>query len=151
MSNQQEGVIQNEDDAELVSEFPPPPNYFTQASSLTPPPIPKEAPVRSTKKSVAQRRAREIKDKSIFGGDAGILGGAVPDFEEQMNDVSDEGPTVAVFGEGCYVEDPDLVPVDHDCNDPHEVKVEVSKLNKDILKGFIALVGDLVNKPTNHE
>jgi hypothetical protein len=105
MSNhQQEGVTQNEDDAELVSEFPPPPNYFTQASSLTPPPIPKEALVRSTKKAVAQRRAREIEAKSKFGGDAGILGGAVPDFEEQMNDVSDEGPTVAVFGEGCYVE-----------------------------------------------
>jgi len=43
------------------------------------------------------------------------------------------------------------VPVDHDCNDPQEVKREVSKLNKEILKGFIALVGDLVNKPLDHE
>jgi len=153
MSNQQEGAPQNDEDAELVSEFPPPPNYYTKASSLTPPPIPKEALIRSTKKAVTQRRAQEIEEKSIFGGNAGngILGGAVPDFDEQMNDVSEDGPTIAVFGEGCYVEDPDLVPVDHDCNDPQEVKLEVSKLNKDILKGFIALVGDLVNKPTNHE
>jgi len=68
------------------------------------------------------------------------------------------------------------VPVEDDCLDPQEVKGEVSRyvqiyiqlkpmclitnvvslivydrLNKEILRGFIKLVGDLVNKPLDHE
>jgi len=117
MSNQQEGSAQNDEDAELVSEFPPPPIYYTQSisSSLTPPLIPTEALARSTQKAVAQRKARELEEQSMFGGSSfGVtpnmnmnmdaLGGTMPNFGEQISQVDEDGPTVAVFGEGCYVE-----------------------------------------------
>ena len=117
MSNQQEGS-QNDEDAELVSEFPPPPIYYTQAqsSSLTPPAIPTEALARSTQKAVAQRKKRELEEQSMFGGSSfGVtvtpnmdaLGGIMPNFGEEITgsgQVDEDGPTVAVFGEGCYVE-----------------------------------------------
>ena len=117
MSNQQEGS-QNDEDAELVSEFPPPPIYYTQAqsSSLTPPAIPTEALARSTQKAVAQRKKRELEEQSMFGGSSfGVtvtpnmdaLGGIMPNFGEEITGsgkVDEDGPTVAVFGEGCYVE-----------------------------------------------
>ena len=107
--SQQEAAPQDHDDndAELVSEFPPPPYYYSQASTLTPPPIPHDALVRSTNKAVAQRKAKILEEKARFGGDgglngsvvdAGMLGGVVPDLQ------SDDGPTVAVFGEESYVE-----------------------------------------------
>lgn len=115
MSNQQEGSAQNDEDAELVSEFPPPPIYYTlaQSSSLTPPLIPTEALARSTQKAVAQRKKREVEEQSMFGGSSfGVtpnmdaLGGVMPNFGEEITggQVDEDGPTVAVFGEGCYVE-----------------------------------------------
>ncbi|GFH52722.1 hypothetical protein CTEN210_09198 [Chaetoceros tenuissimus] len=152
MSSQQEALAQmDENETELVSEFPPPPMYYQQADQLTPPPIPTEALARSTKLAVQQRWAKEIEEKSMFGGGNGGLD-SMPDFDEELSNINEVGPTVNIFGqEGSYVEDPDLIPVKHDCHDPQEVKGEVSRLNNEILKGFISLLGDLVNRPLDNE
>lgn len=152
MSSQLEALGQiDENETELVSEFPPPPMYYQQADQLTPPPIPTEALARSTKLAVQQRWAKEIEEKSMFGGGNGGLD-SMPDFDEELSNINEVGPTVNIFGqEGSYVEDPDLIPVKHDCHDPQEVKGEVSRLNNEILKGFISLLGDLVNRPLDNE
>lgn len=114
MVNQQESATQDHDDndAELVSEFPPPPYYYAQASSLTPPPIPFGTVLRSTNKTVAARKAKELEDRAKLSlgtsegdvaMDTGVLGGVVPDFDQQISE-SDEGPIVAVFGDESYLE-----------------------------------------------
>lgn len=163
MNSQEAGNQEHDDnDAELVSEFPPPPYYYSHASSssLKPPPIPHELIARSTKKTVATRKAKELEEKTRLSlgtsegdnvdADAGMLGGVVPDFDQKMSE-PDDGPVVTVFGDEVYLEDPDLLPLEQDCDDPHIVKSEVRRLNKEILKGFIKLVNDLINNPLDHE
>lgn len=159
--NQQESSTQDDgNDAELVSEFPPPPFYYAQASTLNPPQIPHDKILRSTNKTVADRKAKELEDRAKLSlgtseadaaaVDGGVLGGDVPDFDKKTTG-PDEGPIVAVFGDESYLEDPDLVPVEEDCDDPEIVKGEVSRLNREIIKGFITLVGDLIDAPLDHE
>ena len=83
----------------LVSEFPPPPFYYKQASgswSLVPPVIPTEALERGTRRAAAvAAKARAESDRMRLGEDTApnsdaILGGTT----EQ-----EEGDVVAVFGE----------------------------------------------------
>jgi hypothetical protein len=91
----------------LVSEFPPPPFYYAQAATLTPPEIPKDALARGTKQAAAAAaRARAESERLRLshagGGDDAdktdaILGGVRTDGGESEDD--DEGEVVGVFGE----------------------------------------------------
>lgn len=112
-------VLNNDEAAELVTEFPPPPYYYTQTSELTPPPIPHEALKRASMKAVEEmKRNMEEAERNRLaaegggdgigsgGGDGtgiannmGFLGGDAPSFEKTAGSNDDE---VAVFGE--YVE-----------------------------------------------
>ena len=83
----------------LVSEFPPPPYYYTEAANLTPPEIPLEKLERGTRQAAAAAaRARAEAERLRLADEAdktdAILGGvpAAP-AEEDVGDV------VAVFGE----------------------------------------------------
>ena len=84
----------------LVSEFPPPPFYYKQAATLTPPPIPKEALERGTRRaSAAAARARAEAERlrlAEAGEDntSSVLGG-IPAAES----TDEDGDVVAVFGE----------------------------------------------------
>jgi hypothetical protein len=132
----------------LVSEFPPPPNYYKQAAGLTPPAIPQEALTNGTlRAAAAAARARAESERLRLGDDAdktdAILGGVAVDQEEE------EGDVVAVFGE--IVEDPLLVePLDR-CEDPTVVREEVKRLNQQVLQGFVKLVQDLVHRPMENK
>ena len=68
--------------------------------------------IRSTNKTVAARKAKELEDRAKLSlgtregdvaMDTGVLGGVVPDFDQQISE-SDEGPIVAVFGDESYLE-----------------------------------------------
>lgn len=81
----------------LVSEFPPPPFFYKQATSLTPPPVPTEALARGTKRAAdAAAKARAESERMRLGVDTpntdAIFGGETTEVEE-------EGEVVAVFGE----------------------------------------------------
>lgn len=107
------------EDGELVSEFPPPPYYYTLALSLTPPLIPHEALERASMKAVEEMNKKKeeaernrlaaegVGDGADNGAGGGIanngefLGGDAPDFEQGIED-NDKDDEVAVFGE--YVE-----------------------------------------------
>lgn len=141
-------------DAELVSEFPPPPYYyklFTQGQQqpLAPPPIPKEAIERSTRQSIRKRATLDMEERNRLGGlGVGVIGGGgVGDLPDFNGGGKMDGPTIAIFGQDNYLEDPNLVSIPDDFSDPQEVKAEVSRLNKEILQGFMTLVGVLVNSP----
>lgn len=82
----------------LVSEFPPPPFYYADASKLTPPEIPKEALERGTRRAAAAAsRARAEAERLRLADESSntdaILGGVPKEAEEE------EGDVVAVFGE----------------------------------------------------
>jgi hypothetical protein len=82
----------------LVSEFPPPPFYYTEAANLQPPEIPKDALERGTRRAAAAAaRARAEAERLRLADEASntdaILGGVPKDAEEE------EGDVVAVFGE----------------------------------------------------
>lgn len=82
----------------LVSEFPPPPFYYTEAAHLTPPEIPKDALERGTRRAAAAAaRAREEAERLRLADEKAntdaILGGVRADAEEE------EGDVVGVFGE----------------------------------------------------
>jgi mediator of RNA polymerase II transcription subunit 7 len=86
----------------LVSEFPPPPFYYKQAQTLTPPPIPVDALERGTKRAAAAAsKAREESERMRLGLDTpnteSVLGGKKED--------EDDGEVVAVFGEIVEVRD----------------------------------------------
>lgn len=125
----------------LVSEFPPPPNYFRSHPSLEPPEIPLEALQRGTQRAAAEaERIRVEAERMRLRKDATdiILGGTI-------KDDTDDGQVVAVFGE--IVEDPFLVrPLDA-CEDPKDVRDQVKRLNLRVVKGFISLLQDLVHRP----
>lgn len=160
-------------EAQLVSEFPVPPPYYKLALTLTPPPIPHEKLIRSTKKSYADKlkalKREEEEERRRFGEDftaaadtdtggdirssgrvETISSGDVRTEEEEDLDV-DKGPFVTVFGPESYVEDPTLIPIQDDCSDPKEVQQRITQLNKDILQDFVTLLGDLVNNPEAHQ
>lgn len=106
MSTQQQTTEENEGnaEAELVSEFPPPPFYYKLSLSLSPPPIPKEAIERSTKESIRKKAAIEMEERNRLGGDLNAnegrsLGGPVPEFRGKM-----DGPMIKIFGEENYLE-----------------------------------------------
>lgn len=134
----------------LVSEFPPPPFYFRRALSLTPPAIPTEALERGSKRAAAAaaKAHAESERMRLLGEDAAshntdaILGGVLTKEEE-------DGDVVAVFGE--IVEDPLLVQVKDNCEDPTLVRDEVSRLNKKVVQGFVKLVQDLVHRPLDNK
>lgn len=106
------------EDGELVTEFPPPPFYYTQVSSLTPPPIPHEAIQRASLKALEQlKKKKEEAEKTRLasvglvgvdgvgmeggGNNEEFLGGDAPDFEKSVGE-NEKDEEVAVFGE--YVE-----------------------------------------------
>lgn len=131
----------------LVSEFPPPPNYYKKGAKLKPPPIPQEALTRGTlKAAAAAARARAEAERLRSDADKTdtILGGVKPAEEDE-----DDGEVVAVFGE--IVEDPFLVePLDL-CEDPTIIRDELKRLNQEVLKGFVKLVQDLVHRPMENK
>jgi hypothetical protein len=83
----------------LVSEFPPPPFYYTEAANLTPPEIPVEALERGTRKAAAAAARAQAETERLRLADEAdktdaILGG-VPTAAE----IEEDGEVVAVFGE----------------------------------------------------
>ena len=58
-------------------------------------------------------------------------------------------PIVAVFGE--IVEDPTLVYVEEECNNPTILVNNVKRLNQSVLQGFLKLVTTLVNDPIENK
>uniref|UniRef100_A0A7S0UN00 Mediator of RNA polymerase II transcription subunit 7 n=1 Tax=Pseudo-nitzschia delicatissima TaxID=44447 RepID=A0A7S0UN00_9STRA len=132
----------------LVSEFPPPPFYYTEAATLKPPPIPLEALERGTRKAAAAaaaaRAEAERQRLADQTGDltAGVLAGNTEAEEE-------EGEVVGVFGE--IVEDPLLVKPLDSCEDPIVIRDEVKRLNKEVVQGFCNLLSDLVNRPAENK
>jgi len=137
----------------LVSEFPPPPYYYTEASKLTPPEIPKESLIRGTKKAEAAARARAEAERLRLadGGDqtADVLGGGVLAGNATSGLEEEEGDVVGVFGE--IVEDPlYFQPLDA-CEDPIVIRDEVKRLNREVVQGFVNLVQDLVNRPAENK
>lgn len=80
----------------LVSEFPPPPFYYTMADKLTPPEIPKDALERGTRRAQAAAAKARAEAERLRLADASantdaILGGVTAEEEE--------GDVVGVFGE----------------------------------------------------
>lgn len=128
----------------LVSEFPPPPDYYEYVddpSALTPPPIPEEALQRGTQRAAAAAaKARAESERLRLGldGTDAILGGVT--HEEDT-----PGEVVAVFGE--IVEDPWTVTPLDGCEDPKAVRDTVQRLNQEILQKFVKLLQDLVHRP----
>mmetsp|Transcript_59397 Transcript_59397/g.69433 ORF Transcript_59397/g.69433 Transcript_59397/m.69433 type:complete len:172 (+) Transcript_59397:256-771(+) len=68
--------------------------------------------------------------------------------DEEVKELQ-EGDVVAVFGE--IVEDPLLVHIEDDYNDPNEIRDIMSRLNRDVMEGFVSLVNELVNKPLDNK
>ena len=85
----------------LVTEFPPPPFYYANAASLTPPKIPKEALQLGTRRAAeAAERARAEAERLRLAGEDGdkansFLSGATPAAAANEED----GDVVGVFGE----------------------------------------------------
>lgn len=130
----------------LVSEFPPPPFYYKLAATLQPPPLPREALEKGTKRAAAAAsKARAESERMRLGVDTpntdAILGGESQ--EEEDDNV------VAVFGE--IVEDPYLVEVQDICKNPTKLRDEVNRLNREVVQMFIGLVRDLVNRPLENK
>lgn len=120
MSTRQQITGENEEnEAELVSEFPPPPFYYKYPSlSLTPPQIPKEEIERSTKESIRKKAALEAEERNRLGGDMNANGerglcGPVPDFGGTL-----DGPTISIFGQENYLEVSMLAIINYYCRSP---------------------------------
>ncbi|KAG7346066.1 MED7 family protein [Nitzschia inconspicua] len=132
----------------LVSEFPPPPFYYTEAANLQPPEIPKEALERGTRKAAANAaRARAEAERQRLANDGdqtGALLGGVPAAAEE-----EEGDVVGVFGE--VVEDPLLVQPLDPCEDPTVIRDEVKRLNRKAVQSFVSMVQDLVKRPAENK
>ncbi|OEU15342.1 hypothetical protein FRACYDRAFT_240025 [Fragilariopsis cylindrus CCMP1102] len=147
------GAVEGETPGEatlLVSEFPPPPFYYTEASTLKPPEIPMEALKRGTRKAHAAnaklrgcdwRRMKENQTADVLGGV--LAGNTTSELEEE------EGDVVGVFGE--IVEDPLTVQPLDTCEDPAVIRDEVKRLNREVVQGFVNLVSDLVNRPAENK
>jgi len=135
----------------LVSEFPPPPFYYTEASTLTPPKIPYEALERGTRKAAAAAAAAraEAERQRLADQTGDILGGVLAGNTASEIEKEEEGDVVGVFGE--IVEDPLLVKPLDPCEDPVVIRDEVKRLNREVVQGFINLVNDLVNRPAENK
>jgi len=134
----------------LVSEFPPPPFYYTEASSLTPPKIPQEALERGTRKAAAAAAAaRAEAERQRLADQSGDLLGGVLAGNTGNEITEEEGDVVGVFGE--IVEDPLLVKPLDSCEDPIVIRDEVKRLNRKVVKLFVDLVNDLVNRPAENK
>lgn len=133
----------------LVSEFPPPPFYYTEAATLKPPPIPKEALERGTRKAAAAAAAAraEAERQRLADMTGDVLGGVLAGNKSELEE--EEGDVVGVFGE--IVEDPLLVQPLDSCEDPVVIRDEVKRLNKEVVQGFINLLNDLVNRPAENK
>jgi len=148
----------------LVSEFPPPPYYYALAAQttpdgtplLTPPPIPVDA------LKVAAKKAAQIASEAAKAAEAERFAslGTTPATESASKtesikiDGSDapetiEGDVVAVFGE--IVEDPMLVEVQDECENPESIRQRLNELNKEVLAGFVKLVNELVHNPLDNK
>lgn len=145
----------------LVSEFPPPPSYYSLASRhtpahlrLQPPDIPLRAFRVAAKKVLRERkRMREeserIRLEACADGTAKSEDRNVADVDDDSIDPDDPNEkVVAVFGE--IVEDPTLT-VEQLCDDPNEVRENVKRLNQEVLGGFLKLVRVLVNDPNENK
>mmetsp|Transcript_22170 Transcript_22170/g.44852 ORF Transcript_22170/g.44852 Transcript_22170/m.44852 type:complete len:235 (-) Transcript_22170:928-1632(-) len=151
---------EEDDEALLVSEFPPPPPYYRLASTsgaLKPPPIPTEALQRAARKAAAiaakaKAAAEKARLEAVGGHEIAVAAGdgAVGVSADQVveGDEHDED-VVAVFGE--IVEDPLLVKVEDECEDPTMIRDNISRLNNDVLKGFVSLVTQLVDRPQENK
>jgi hypothetical protein len=129
----------------LVSEFPPPPSYYKDASKLRPPEIPQEALSWGTQRAaaVAKRMRTEAECMRMRRDETNtILGGTAKEEDE-------DGEVVAVFGEIC--EDPNLVEPLDACEDPTAVRDQLKRLNIQAVQGFIKLVQDLVHRPVENK
>jgi hypothetical protein len=119
----------------LVSEFPPPPYYFSLASKglLEPPAIPVEALKYAARKAAAMAAEAErsaeaerfasldIHSLSASAAGAHQLSPSVNNIAATSSDKELlEGDVVAVFSE--IVEDPMLFQVEHDCENPTAVR-----------------------------
>mmetsp|Transcript_56120 Transcript_56120/g.167976 ORF Transcript_56120/g.167976 Transcript_56120/m.167976 type:complete len:243 (-) Transcript_56120:343-1071(-) len=156
-----DGNPEDEDEgALLVSEFPPPPPYYRFASTpgaLSPPPVPNDALAAAAKKAAAiAAKAKAVAEKARTDavGEQEIAAasgdGAIGVSAEQVADgEGDEGDVVAVFGE--IVEDPLLVQVEDECEDPNVIRQNISRLNRDVLQGFVSLVKELVHRPQENK
>jgi hypothetical protein len=72
------------------------------------------------------------------------------DDDDSITDPNDPNePIVAVFGE--IVEDPTLVYVEEECNNPKLLRDNVKRLNRSVLQGFLKLVTKLVNDPIDNK
>ena len=133
----------------LVSEFPPPPFYYTEAATLKPPPIPKEALERGTRRAAAAAAAAraEAERQRLADQTGDVLGGVLAGNKSELEE--EEGDVVGVFGE--IVEDPLLVKPLDSCEDPVVIRDEVKRLNKEVVQGFINLLNDLVNRPAENK
>jgi hypothetical protein len=97
------------------------------------------------------------KVKEGGGGESGASTDVVMT-DKQNNDNDDDSitdpnnpnePIVAVFGE--IVEDPTLVYVEEECNNPTILRDNVKRLNRSVLQGFLKLVNKLVNDPIENK
>eukprot|EP00536_Pseudo-nitzschia_multiseries_P003992 jgi/Psemu1/253135/estExt_Genewise1Plus.C_640022 len=135
----------------LVSEFPPPPFYYTEASTLTPPEIPNEALERGTRKAASAAAAlrAEAERQRLADQSGDVLGGVLAGNTTSELEQEEKGDVVAVFGE--VVEDPLLFQPLDPCEDPIVIRDEVKRLNREVVKGFVNLVNDLVNRPAENK
>jgi hypothetical protein len=150
-----EGEANPGEAALLVSEFPPPPFYYTEAANLKPPEIPKEALERGTRRAAAAAaRARAEAERlrlAEYESDktADVLGGVLAGSGRPSEEEEEDGEVVGVFGE--IVEDPLRVQPLDACEDPTVIRDEVKRLNRQVLQGFVKLVQDLVNRPADNK
>mmetsp|Transcript_24378 Transcript_24378/g.35650 ORF Transcript_24378/g.35650 Transcript_24378/m.35650 type:complete len:241 (+) Transcript_24378:96-818(+) len=147
----------------LVSEFPPPPFYYRKAAtqSLQPPPIPTECFERAAQKAAAvaagaAAESENIRNLAVAAQNSPNDGAVTADMSVQHMEAGGEGiedgdnsDMVAVFGE--IVEDPLLVHVPDDCQDPTVIKGTMSRLNREVLQGFVSLVNELVYRPPDNK
>ena len=158
------------DDMLLVTEFPPPPYYYALASSnqLKPPDIPRRA-FRVAAKRVRQEKERarleserirlEVEQKGVVDGKSSGDDGNKADYEkssdivvadDDVDSITDPNePIVAVFGE--IVEDPTLVYVDEECNNPTMLRDNVKGFNRSVLQGFLKLLTKMVDDPIENK
>mmetsp|Transcript_6867 Transcript_6867/g.19198 ORF Transcript_6867/g.19198 Transcript_6867/m.19198 type:complete len:238 (+) Transcript_6867:105-818(+) len=146
---QQQQQLQPGEATLLVTEFPPPPFYYAQ--TLTPPPIPTEALERGTQRAAAaaEQMRQESERLRLGQGQVGqeVLAGNAPLAAAAA--AEDGGNVVGVFGE--VVENPLLYePLDR-CEDARQIRDEVQRLNNEVVKGFVNLVQDLVNRPMENK
>jgi len=137
----------------LVSEFPPPPFYYQEYSSLSPPLIPRKCFELASEKAtfVAKAAAAATERLRLMSVTSTAEEQAAEINALQLQTLSEfkEGEVVAVFGE--IVEDPTLAHVEDICEDPTTVRDTIYRLNKEVTHGFVTLVNELVHRPLDNK